>query len=98
MNTLILRSALLAAAAALTLAGPAQADPPWKHNGPPGWSRHHHGGPDHRGWRGWDDRHGHRHGPPPFVYGYPGVVYLPPPVVYAPRRPGISIHLPLDLR
>ncbi|TAN62811.1 MAG: hypothetical protein EPN20_10535 [Magnetospirillum sp.] len=94
MNTSMLRKSLLAAALNLALVSPALADPPWKHNGPPGWSKHHHGWSEPHGWR---DRDGYRYDPPPVVYGRPRVVYVPPPVIYLPQRPGISIHLPLDL-
>lgn len=96
MNTSTLRKSLLAAALGLVLASPALADPPWRHDGPPGWSKHHHHG--WSGHRGWDDRYGYRYGPPPVVYGRPRVVYVPPPVVYLPPPSGISIYLPLDLR
>ncbi|CUW41063.1 conserved exported protein of unknown function (without similar domain) [Magnetospirillum sp. XM-1] len=99
MNTSILRNSLLAAACAMTLASPALADPPWRHDGPPGWSKHHHGWSDHRGWRDRDGWSGYRYyGPPPVVYGRPRVIYVPPPVVYVPQRPGITINLPLDLQ
>lgn len=99
MNTSMFRHSLLAAAVALTLASPASADPPWRHDGPPGWSKHHHGrlhhggGRDRIGWSGYG-----YWGPPPVVYGRPRVVYVPPPVVYLPPRPGITITLPLDLQ
>lgn len=96
MKTSILRDSLLAAAITLAAAGPALADPPWKHGGPPGWSKHHHGW-DHKARHGWGERYGYYYGPPTVIYGPPRVVYVPPPVVYPPRRPGISIHLPLDL-
>jgi hypothetical protein len=100
-----LRNSILAAAGALALAlplsAPAQADPPWRHGDPPGWSRHHDRPPRH-GWRDWDDRPViHRRGPAYYVYEYerPRVLYLPPPpVVYLPpRSAGVDIHLPLPL-
>ncbi|BAE53102.1 hypothetical protein [Paramagnetospirillum magneticum] len=97
MNTSILRNSLLVAAVTLALASPALADPPWRHDGPPGWSKHHHGWSDHRGWRDRDGWYAYQYGPPPVIYGGPRVIYLPPPVVYRPQRPSISIHLPLDL-
>lgn len=99
-----LRNSILAAAGALALAlplsTPAQADPPWRHDGPPGWSKHH--GWQHRhGWRHWDDRTVvyDRRGSAYYVYERPRVIHVPPPpVVYLPpRSAGVDIHLPIPL-
>ena len=97
MNISTLRNSLLAAAVAMALVSPARADPPWRHDGPPGWSRHHQGWSESRGRHDRDGWYGYHYGPPPMVYGGPRVIYVPPPVVYPPPRPGISIQLPLDL-
>ena len=103
MNTSILRKSLLVAAVTMALAAPfsspAQADPPWKHDDPPGWSKHHHGWSDHRGWHDRDGWRDYRYSPPAIIYGGPRVIYVPPPpVIYVPPPSGLNIIFPLDLR
>ncbi|PKU22893.1 hypothetical protein [Telmatospirillum siberiense] len=82
------------AAAALSIAGTAQAQERGPYPPPYGWERHHRGPPP--GY--WH----HRPPPPGYYYGAPPVVVAPPPpVYYAPpppvvySAPGLNIVIPI---